>query len=42
MIKNFDSNVGRSKKIKPNFKGSYLVKQKLRNSRYVISDVEEF
>lgn len=40
MIRNFDSTVGTSKKLIPQFKGPYKISRCLRNDRYVISDIE--
>ena len=42
MLRNFDSTVSASKKLMPKFKGPYIVSKKLRNDRYVISDVEGY
>jgi len=42
MLRNFDSSVGASKKLVPNFKGPYCVKRALRNNRYLLSDVDGF
>ena len=39
MIKNIDVTAGISTKVKSKFKGPYIVKQVLRNNRYVIADV---
>jgi len=40
VVRNFDSTVGISNKLKPAYKGPYCVKKRLRNNRYILSDVE--
>ncbi|XP_036148576.1 uncharacterized protein LOC114254896 [Monomorium pharaonis] len=40
MVRNFDSKVGVSRKLIPNFKGPYEISKKLRNDRYVVKDIE--
>lgn len=42
MVKNFDTSVGTSKKLIPQFKGPYEIVKKLRNDRYVLNDPENF
>ena len=42
MTKNFDTTVGASKKVGLQYKGPYQVIKKLRNDRYVLSDIENF
>lgn len=39
MLRNFDTTIGVSKKLIPQYKGPYLVVKALRNDRYVISDI---
>lgn len=42
MIRNFDNTPGTSKKLIPKFKGPYVITKKLRNNRYIVSDIEGF
>lgn len=42
VIRNFDSTVGSARKLIPQYKGPYRVIKKLRNDRYVLSDLENF
>ena len=42
LIRNFDCTLGASKKLTPEFKGSYQVVRRLRFNRYVIADVKGY
>lgn len=42
VVKNFDSTIGAPRKLIPQYKGPYRVTRKLRNDRYVLSDLENF
>lgn len=42
MLRNFDTTIGASKKLIPQFKGPYIVKKVFSNDRYLITDIEEF
>ncbi|XP_012279022.1 uncharacterized protein LOC105698945 [Orussus abietinus] len=42
IIRNFDSTPGTSPKLRPKFKGPYVVARELRNNRFVVSDIPGF
>lgn len=42
MVKNFDSTKGISPKLRPKFKGPYVITRALRNNRFVLADIPGF
>lgn len=42
MVRNFESTLGSSHKLIPQFRGPYQVIKVLRNNRYIVADVEGF
>lgn len=42
MIRNFDNTKGISPKLRPKFKGPYVITRILRNDRYVVADIQGF